>query len=122
MWQSLFLILILFGSTAFAQTQEKKDAYKFQEYQTFDVKNVRKTYTAFCEELAETEWIGWIVNFGTPKEIAARVGKLAKDFNCGKASPTPRIIFVDGGKIGKTRTEFWIVRPGAEPPKPTSQS
>ncbi len=61
---------------------------------------------------------GYIITYGTPKEIARRE-KIIKDaIKFRKYDPT-RVVFVQGGNTGEgTVTKFWIVPAGATPPQP----
>lgn len=122
MWQGLFLILILFSLTAFAQTQEKKESYKVIEYQKIRDKLLKEKIYSLCEESIRTESVGWIINYGTSKENVVRVKQISKTYSCRQEFPESRIIVVDGGKNGKSRTEFWIVPPNAKPPIPTPKN
>lgn len=117
-----FLLLILFSSTVFTQTEVKKDAYKFFEYQKISNKLLSEKINSLCSESIKTKWIGFIINYGTPREITARNWQIKKNYSCRQEFPEPRIIFFDGGKNGKSRTEFWIVPPGAKPPIPATQN
>ena len=111
-----FLILVLFSSVTFAQTQEKEDHYKFFEYEKISDKLLKDKIQDFCKESIKTEWIGWVVNYGNSKRIANRNKQIIKNYTCRQEFPEPRIIYVNIEDKDKSKTEFWIVSPGLKPP------
>lgn len=61
---------------------------------------------------------GYIINYGTPREIARRVAQINKAINFRKYDRS-RIVFVEGGDTGEgVRTRLYIVPSGATPPTP----
>ncbi|MEP6947109.1 MAG: hypothetical protein ABJA02_14410, partial [Acidobacteriota bacterium] len=59
---------------------------------------------------------GYIVNYGTAKQISARKAQIMKAINFRKYDAN-RVVFVDGGDMGSgVNTKFWLVPAGAEPP------
>lgn len=61
---------------------------------------------------------GYIITYGTPKEIAARRLQITKAITFLKLDPS-RVTFVDGGNKGTgVETHFFIVPPGVTPPTP----
>lgn len=63
---------------------------------------------------------GYIINYGTPKEIAAREKQITKAINFLKL-PADRVTIVNGGANPSgagVLTRVWIVPPGAENPQP----
>lgn len=59
---------------------------------------------------------GYIVNYGTAKQIAARKAQILKAIKFRKYDAN-RVVFVDGGDTGSgVNTKFWLVPAGAEPP------
>ncbi len=59
---------------------------------------------------------GYIVNYGTAKQIAARKAQINKAIKFRKYDPS-RVVFVDGGDTGAgVDTKLWFVPAGAEPP------
>jgi len=61
---------------------------------------------------------GYIINYGTPAEIAARRKQITNAITFLKLDPS-RVTFVDGGDTGEgQKTKFWVVPPGAKPPTP----
>jgi hypothetical protein len=61
---------------------------------------------------------GYIITYGTPREIAARRRQITSAITFFKFDPS-RVTFVDGGDKGTgVETRFYIVPPGATPPTP----
>jgi len=61
---------------------------------------------------------GLVINYGTPREIAARKRQIMKAVNFLKKDPS-RITFVDGPDRGNgIETVFWVVPSGATDPTP----
>jgi hypothetical protein len=61
---------------------------------------------------------GYIINYGTPAQIAARRRQITKAIDFLKLDPS-RITFVDGPPKGaQVETHFYLVPPGATPPTP----
>jgi hypothetical protein len=61
---------------------------------------------------------GYIINYGTPAQIAARRKQITNAITFLKLDPS-RVTFVDGGDTGEgPKTKFWLVPPGANPPTP----
>jgi hypothetical protein len=62
---------------------------------------------------------GYIITYGTPREIAARRRQITNAITFLKLDPS-RVTFVDGGDKGTgVETHFYIVPPGATPPTPS---
>jgi hypothetical protein len=62
---------------------------------------------------------GYIITYGTSREIAARRRQITNAITFLKLDPS-RVTFVDGGDKGTgVETHFFIVPPGARPPAPT---
>ena len=97
-------------------------AAKSNEVDTFgklsndDVKaRVQNFYTQLANDPTAQ---GYIINYGTPKEIAARRLQITKAIAFLKLDPS-RVTFVDGGDKGTgIETHFFMVPPGATPPAP----
>jgi hypothetical protein len=116
MFKILFLILIVMCSTAFAQIEEQPKANLFDEFEKATNGNVKMRMDSFFTELSNNPTSqGYIINFGTGREIAKREKQIrnAIDFRRYDAA---RIVIVNGGFRGTVRTEFWIVPAGAETP------
>jgi len=61
---------------------------------------------------------GYIIIYGTPKEIAARRKQITNAITFLKLDPS-RVTIVEGGDKGTgPETHFWLVPPGATPPQP----
>jgi hypothetical protein len=61
---------------------------------------------------------GYIIIYGTPKEIAARRLQITKAINFLKLDPS-RVTIVEGGDKGTgPETHFYTVPPGVTPPAP----
>lgn len=61
---------------------------------------------------------GYIINYGTPKEVARREAQIKKAINFRKYDMS-RVTMVNGGDQGTgVNTKFYIVPPGAETPQP----
>ncbi|HMS40748.1 MAG TPA: hypothetical protein PKE69_11010 [Pyrinomonadaceae bacterium] len=61
---------------------------------------------------------GYIITYGTPKEIARREQIIKAAIKFRKYDPS-RVVFVNGGNTGEgTITKFWIVPAGATAPQP----
>jgi len=112
----LFLILLVMSAAAFAQAQEKKDAYEFFEYEKISHNLLKEKISSFCDEVDKTSYVGWFINYGTSKEIAKREKQILDTRVCTKEFPSPRIRFLRVEENNKSKTEFWIVPPGEEPP------
>jgi len=73
----------------------------------------------FYTELANNPTAqGYIINYGTPAQIAARRKQITNAITFLKLDPA-RVTFVDGPDKGTgIETHLWIVPPGATPPQP----
>ena len=61
---------------------------------------------------------GYIINYGPPREVAARE-RLMRNHITFRNAPADRIVFVNGGDTGEgIKSNLWIVPAGAEPPTP----
>jgi len=61
---------------------------------------------------------GYIINYGTPAQIAKRRADIMKAIAFLHLDPS-RVTFVDGGDKGTgPETHLWLVPPGATPPTP----
>jgi hypothetical protein len=115
----LFLLLFLISLSVSAQTQEKKVAYKFFEYEKISDKLLGEKTQSFCAEINKTDWVGFIINYGSPDEIKKREKQIVKNFenyDCRKEFPAPRMTFLRIENENKSKTELWIVPPGEKPP------
>jgi len=118
----LFLILAVMSSIAVAQTEEKPKAVKYSEFETATNGYVKMIMDGFYVELGNNPQAqGYIINYGTYREIAVREKQIrnAIDFRKFDAG---RITLVRGGFWKTTKSELWVVPPGAENPQPTEAS
>ena len=60
---------------------------------------------------------GYIINYGTAREIARREKQIRVSITFRKYD-IQRITFVRGGYRQIIKTDLWIVPPGAQPPTP----
>lgn len=60
---------------------------------------------------------GWIINYGAENEISGRE-KIIRDNIAFRKYDASRITMINGGDAEIPKTQFWIVPPGAELPKP----
>lgn len=116
----IFLILFMMCSTVFTQTEKSQEARKFFEYEKISSQLLKEKIISLCKESGKTSWIGWIINYGTPKEVSDREKLVRKSFE-ETSRKTPchhdsRIMFLRVEDKDKSKTEFWIVPPGEEPP------
>ncbi|MDQ6786182.1 MAG: hypothetical protein M3033_05115 [Acidobacteriota bacterium] len=128
MFRVLFLILFVMSSLAFAQTpennQQEKKAHTFA-YSYIVAEFGRATNTEVKEQFLEFDEIlnkqfdskGFIINYGTGKEMARREKQLRDSIRFRKYDAS-RITFVRGGNIAKLKSVFWVVPAGAFPPTP----
>jgi hypothetical protein len=118
MLKVLFLILIAMSSVTFAQAQQTDKPYKFFEYEKISKGLLKEKIESLCIEIDKTSWVGWIINYGTPKQLAGREKQIKETNLCRQEFPSPRIIFVRVEDENKSKTEFWLVPPGEKPPIP----
>lgn len=117
MLKILFLILFVMSSVVFAQAQEKKEPYKFFEFEKISDSLLKEKFEQFYDELKkETVLQEYIFNYGLEKEIAKRERKF-RNLIVFRDHTWSRLTFVQGGNSSKLKTIFWIVPEGAEPPK-----
>jgi len=124
MFRVLFLILIVMSSVAFAQTEENNKpsetpkATKFDEFEKATNGNVKMRMDAFFTELENNPAAqGYIINYGTDKEVAKREKQLRNSIIFRRYDAS-RITFVRGGYREVIKTDLWLVPPGAELPIP----
>lgn len=119
----LFLILVLISSTVFAQNDgnskidEMPKAVKLEEFGTATNGYVKMLLDGFFIKLSnEPTAQGYIITYGPNREVASRERLIRNQINF-RNFDSQRIVFVTGGFSKEIKTEFWIVPPGAEPPK-----
>ena len=124
MLRIIFLTLVLTSSVVFAQTQENKEqkeigkSYIFAELGKANSVQVKKQFGELEKQLIKDfSSQGYIINYGTAKEIAKREKQLL-EFVRICTIDSYRLTFVRGGNGSKLKTIFWIVPTGATPPAP----
>ena len=120
----LFLILIVMSSVAFAQTEENTEpqetpkAIKFDEFEKATNGYVKMKMDAFFVELSNNPAAqGYIINYGTDREIAKREKQIRNSITFRRYDVS-RITLVRGGNREVIKTDLWLVPPGAESPTP----
>ena len=77
---------------------------------------VQNFYTTYLNPNPSAK--GYIINYGTPKQIAAREKQITAAIRFLKFDPS-RVTMVSGGDRGNgIETTFWVVPPGADDPTP----
>ncbi len=90
------------------------EPYLFDEFGPVPNNDVRNRLDNFFSELqSDPGHVGYIVNYGTAKQIAARE-KLIRNHIAFRGFPADRIVFVNGGREAKIRTRLWVVPAGAD--------
>ena len=118
----LFLLLIVMSSAAFAQTQEAPKPVKFDEFETATNGYVKMKMDYVYVELNNNPASqGYIINYGTDREIAIRRKQISVSIAWRKFDGT-RITIVEGGFRDGVKSEIWIVPPGADNPQPSSNA
>jgi hypothetical protein len=124
MFRILFLVLILMSSFAAAQIVDKTPAEARPE--AVKIIEVGKAYDGeikaymdgfMLKLLADPTAQGYIINYGSNKEILKRERQIKKGI-AFRRYDTARITLVRGGNEKVIRTQFWIVPEGAEKPTP----
>ncbi|HMS39013.1 MAG TPA: hypothetical protein PKE69_02220 [Pyrinomonadaceae bacterium] len=116
MFRVLFLILFVMSSFVFAQNQSQKiDEIEIPATsESLDI-----AFEGLMIKLVNNPTAqGYIITYGTPENIARREFRFKEMIRFRKYDSS-KIIFVRGGYRQQTKTEFWIVPAGIEPPKPT---
>jgi hypothetical protein len=122
MFRILFLLLVLMSSLAFAQTEETLKAVKYSEFETATNGYVKMIIDGFYVELSNNPASqGYIINYGTDREIAIREKQIRVSIQWRKFDAA-RITFVRGGFWKNPKTELWVIPPGAETPQPSSNA
>jgi hypothetical protein len=120
MFRVLFLLLIGLSSMAFAQPEETPKAVKFDEFEKATNGYVKMKMDYFYTELNNNPASqGYIINYGTDREIIIREKQIRVSISWRKYDAT-RTTFVRGGFRDGVKSEFWMVPPGAENPLPVS--
>jgi hypothetical protein len=114
--------MIVMSSVAFAQTEENTEppetpkAIKFDEFEKATNGYVKMIMDTFFVELSNNPATqGFIINYGTEREIAKREKQIRVSIAFRKFDAS-RITFVRGEYRKVIKTDLWLVPPGAEPP------
>jgi len=112
------------SSVAFAQTEENTEpqetpkAIKFDEFEKATNGYVKMKMDAFFVELSNNPAAqGYIINYGTDREIAKREKQIRNSITFRRYDVS-RITLVRGGNREVIKTDLWLVPPGAESPTP----
>jgi hypothetical protein len=93
-----------------------REVDQFGKLSNDDVKARVQTFYATLANEPTSQ--GYIIIYGTPKEIAARRKQITNAITFLKLDPS-RVTIVEGGDKGTgPETHFWVVPPGANPPTP----
>jgi len=118
----LFLLLIVMSSVAFAQTQETPKPVKLDEFEAATNGYVKMKMDYFYVELNNNPASqGYIINYGTDREIAIRRKQISVSIAWRKFDGS-RITIVDGGFRDSVKSELWIVPSGADNPQLSSNA
>lgn len=117
-FKAVFLILCVFGISAFAQEKaQSPKAYKFFEYEKITDNLLTEKLDGFYKELQKDNSQGYIISYGKDKDAAKREKQIQKS-NKFSRPDAPKITFVRGTDKTTTKTVLWIVPKGALPPTP----
>ena len=120
MLRILFLLFIVMCPAAFGQTDEPPKAVKVDEFGRATNGHVKMKMDYFYVELNNNPAAqGYIINYGTNREIAIREKQIRVSIAWRKYDAA-RITFVSGGFREEVKTELWYVPPGAANPEPNS--
>jgi hypothetical protein len=115
MFRVLFFILVLMSSFAIAQTEDEplpdriREPYKLLEFGKATNGYVKMQFDSYMAELqANPDSRGYIINYGTDREIRIRE-KQIRDAIAFRKFETTRITLVRGGLCKQFKSEFWIV-------------
>lgn len=101
-----------------ATPDEEFKAEKIFEIGVVSDEELETKFDEFEDETRKnTSDIGYIITYGTKKEISEREKKL-RDFVRLRRYDWSRIVFISKNDGGNLRTEFWLVPHGAKPPTP----
>lgn len=123
MWRIIFLTLILSSSIVFAQTQEKPQATKIDEFGLLDGSG-KERFQNYAVELANDPLATLsIINYRgfdtSSKALLFQLKKYERAIDFLRIDRS-RVTIVDGGYRKEFISEFWIVPNGAEPPEPSN--
>ena len=120
MMRILFLMLFATILPVFGQTADRPQSSQTDEFEVVPDGYVKMSmdglYAALSNDPAAE---GYILNFGTEREIDLRERQIRKALEFRRYDPS-RVTIVRAGFWKNARTEFWIVPPGAEIPRATT--
>lgn len=122
MRQILFLILILFSSITFAQTQELPKAYKFDEFVWSNDEDLKFRLDNFAIQLSNDDSSqGYIFEFARKNSNKRKnqLSNMSISYLTIRGINPQRISTAFGGYSAKGKVEFWVIPKGAELPKLT---
>lgn len=123
----LILALLAISSTALAQTTEETQSppvdisptpEKVSEVEQATDAHFAAVLDSFLNgELKKDKTVdGYIINYGSDREIAETVALIKKLISLRKYD-SARVVLISGGFRQGKKTEFWLVRPGVMPPE-----
>jgi hypothetical protein len=123
----LILMVVLSGSSLFAQTADKPKAFLFDEFEKFDNREINLRTKKLEEKIKEKAWSkepfsAYVVIFSDEKNSSTRllekriIDALFDDCRDCMGLGGPRITFVRAGKAKRQKVQFWLIPSGAEPP------
>lgn len=124
MFRVLFLVLTVMSSFVFAQTENKPQPIKFDEFGDIQETGWKEKLDQFHEaslKIAEVQsYIIIYTKIGQERKLADSLAKKYLDFLVReRIIDPPRIVVTYGGYRINQTTELWLIPPKAEPPIPT---
>lgn len=124
MLRVIFLILIVMISFVFAQTENKTQPIKFDEFGEIQETEWKEKLDQFHEaSIKIADFQSYIIIYtkiGQERKSTVSLAKKYLDFLVrGRTIDPPRIVVTYGGYRINQTTELWLIPPKAEPPSPT---
>ncbi len=116
--RTTLLVFIFLSSIVYTQAQEMPKAYKFFEFEKISDRLLKEKNQAFCKEIVKINWVGWIINYGKPKDARKRETQVRESLDeCyDQYHDQIRLNFVIiEDSRDNPKTAFWVVPPGQEP-------
>jgi hypothetical protein len=115
---SFFVFVLAARTLGQDASKTSPEPIKFAEFGKMSQAGVKEKMVAFRSKLHDDPTSqGYIINYGTPRAIAARRKQIVDSVTWLDLDPS-RITFVDGTPEKTIRTVMWNVPPGAMPPVP----
>ena len=115
---AIIVCIVIFSLATITAGQTEAKTHRFDEFGQMSQAGVKKKMDGFLMELArDRSEQGYIINYGSPKAIAARRKQLTRSITFLSLDPS-QMTFIDGGFEKQIRTVMWIVPAGATPPTP----